>query len=214
MTGLLGRLRAWLLGESDDSEDTDEATDESSRVVHRDDRPLETPGTMERPNPPTPGDESTDTVDIPDAESGGDSAVSTSEGGAVDADVSIPDAESAVADGTDATGTVETVADADGDAASADAESVAQEADETDGAADSMTTGGAGEDAEFACSVCGTAVDDPSVSCPLCRSTDVVPVDDAPTDEDAPSRGGRTAVSTDDGEAADRLNDVRSADER
>jgi hypothetical protein len=57
--------------------------------------------------------------------------------------------------------------------------------------------------------VCGTAVDDPSEPCPLCRSTDVVPVSEEANDAAAPSRGGRTTVSAaDDDEAVDRLRDV------
>ena len=202
MTGLFARLRAWLGGGSEtDDEDESAPLSESpdSRVAHRDDRPLETPGTVERPEPSaapsgsgapdaTPGATATDepTVSIPDAEA---------TAGASETDDAVPTTGGTAAD--------------DGgrerDAATAEARTDAGPAD-------------APADGTFACSVCGTTVDDPSEPCPLCRSTDVAPVADVDgadatdADGEAFTRGGRTAVSTADDEAVDRLRDVRDGE--
>ncbi|MFC7173717.1 hypothetical protein ACFQL0_10880 [Haloplanus litoreus] len=112
MTGLLDGLRSWLgsfFGTGDASDDASEdRTSERTAaapstvegtvptVVHRDDRPLETPADLE-PSPPAdadrshPGDgterDERGRVEIPDAEDGADA------GSAPDG-VSIPDAES------------------------------------------------------------------------------------------------------------------------
>lgn len=209
MTGLLDRLRAWLGsvfgGGSSDQDGTGDDPDPDSRdrrVVHRDDRPLETPSTLERGRADREASRTTgtgDQVEIPDAEGDGPETVS------------IPDAEA--------------VGEGEGDAPSPAAEpeestptptdrSAAAELDDPEARDASGETGVAdsGADADFACSVCGTTVDEPSDPCPLCRSTDVVPVADAADveAEEPLTRGGRTAVSTaDDDEAVDRLHDVR-----
>ncbi|MEF8857030.1 MAG: hypothetical protein V5A16_06365 [Haloplanus sp.] len=185
MTGPFDRLRAWVGSFfGDDTTEMDDGDDPASeapseRVVHRDDRPLETPSTMDRPDPPTPGAED-ERVDSPDAERGAADDAS-------EAPVSIPDAESA--------GDVTAAADSAASTSPGDASgtSVAPDAE---------------ADAAFTCSVCGTAVDDPSEPCPLCRSTDVVPVSDG-SDPETPTRDGRTSVSAADDEAVDRLRDVR-----
>ncbi|MFB6257029.1 MAG: hypothetical protein ABEH58_09960 [Haloplanus sp.] len=175
MTGVLDRLRAWfgtaVGGETTETDDNAPATAESDapdrRVVHRDDRPLETPSTMGRAAPPSVSTPQPAQVGMPDTE-----GETEADDGPAPADVSIPDAEA------------ETAVDG----------------PETDGA--------------VACSVCGTTVDDPSAPCPLCRSTDVVPVADAPgeTADDTPERGDHTAVSTADDEAVERLRDVREGE--
>ena len=194
MTGLFARLRAWLGGGSKtDSENESVTAAESAdpRVVHRDDRSLETPSTMEQTDPPSAGSES------PDPKTGTPAADEPA--------VSIPDAE-ATAEASEP-GSVVTPADEEsverGDAAT---ETGARpDADPVD----------TPDDGAVACSVCGTTVDDPSEPCPLCRSTDVVPVADADADaEDAEpfTRGGRTAVSAADDEAVDRLRDVRKGE--
>jgi hypothetical protein len=198
MTGLFARFRAWLGGLFDGgttADDGTEATDGASpRVVHRDDRPLETPSTMERPDPPSAGGESHDepSAPVPD-----------------EPRVSIPDAEATAGAGASAPDGVAPVVD-----------------DEGVERGDAATEAGAHSDADpvdtpdegsVACSVCGTTVEDPSEPCPLCRSTDVVPVADADEDaEDAErtafTRGGRTAASAADDEAVDRLRDLRDGE--
>jgi hypothetical protein len=192
MTGPFDRLRAWVGsffgagttevedGDGDGDGPASEASTE--RIVHRDDRPLETPSTMERPDPPTPGAED-ERVDIPDAE--GEASDDTP--------VSIPDAES----GADVTPTAPTDESAD--------EQVGSTATAPDATGGDRDESG---DAAFTCSVCGTTVDDPSEPCPLCRSTDVVPTSERDDDSEAPTRGGRTSASTGDDEAVDRLRDV------
>lgn len=201
MTGLFARFRAWLGGgsETDDEDDSAPSTGSpDSRVAHRDDRPLETPGEMERPEPSASGG------GVPDATP---SAAATDE-----PTVSIPDAEAtarASETGDAAPPTDGTAADdGDGERDAVDAEA-RTDADSTD----------ARDDGAVACSVCGTTVDDPSEPCPLCRSTDVVPVVDAAdgdanadADAEPSTRGGRTAVSTADDEAVDRLRDVREGE--
>lgn len=199
MTGPFDRLRAWLGslfgGGTTDADDVTGAESASTpasesersapQVVHRDDRPLETPSTMDRTDPPAPASNST-------ARAGGKPAVD------------IPDAEAT--DGASAD-----------DATPAADTSARPVADAADSAGDEQggptgTPAADDADAAFACSVCGTAVDDPTEPCPLCRSTDVVPVSDGDADAETPARGGRTAVSTaddDDDEAVDRLRDVR-----
>ncbi|GAB6859958.1 hypothetical protein ACFR97_03095 [Haloplanus litoreus] len=229
MTGLLDGLRSWLgsfFGTGDASDDASEdRTSERTAaapstvegtvptVVHRDDRPLETPADLE-PSPPAdadrshPGDgterDERGRVEIPDAEDGADA------GSAPDG-VSIPDAESgaetspesvagdarpdradrvAVADAEPPTGTE--AAEGGGDAAGVED-------------ADDARTGG------VACSVCGTTVDDPDEGCPLCGSTDVrptsAPADDGPVG--SPPRRTVVPVADEDDEAVDRLRDVR-----
>lgn len=196
MTGFLDRLRAWLGSffgntavDDDPSDDADPQFEGSApTVAHRDDRPLETPDTLsldaERQ---AMGSDTGDSggsdeggpnrVDIPDAEDGTASTVDP------ETEVSIPDAElgehvdSAVSGG-------------------------ARPAAETPDAEDGTET----HDAEFVCSVCGTGVDDPNESCPLCQSTDVVP---AGGSESGPSRRGRTDTAEADGEAVDRLRDMQ-----
>ncbi|SDZ82434.1 hypothetical protein SAMN04488065_0590 [Haloplanus vescus] len=211
MTGLLDRLRAWLGGGSnDEADDAEAATDESnSRVVHRDDRPLETPQQIESPDPPVPSAEETTPANRPDTET---------EAPPTSGSVSIPDAESMARDepaagagASDDSGEDESTAD-DAEPAAETAEATPSES--TDSAPSDDTGDNAGdEDAAFACSVCGTAVDDPESPCPLCRSTDVVPRGDAPTGDGGASQEGRTAVSAADDEAVDRLRDVQPGDE-
>jgi hypothetical protein len=189
MTGLFARVRAWLGGlfdggTADDATGTTSADESSSRVVHRDDRPLETPNTMAHPDPPSTASREGES---PDAGTGAPNAA--------EATVSIPDAEA-----TDG------------------AERAAGEADPEAGAHTDSEPAAARDDGTVACSVCGTTVDDPSEPCPLCRSTDVEPVADAAdagaedADAKAFTRGGRTAVSTADDEAVDRLRDVRDGE--
>ncbi|WP_049936301.1 hypothetical protein [Haloplanus natans] len=174
MTGVFDRLRAWLGtvlgGETTDTDgDTAESDAPDRRVVHRDDRPLETPSTMDRPA----------RVEVPDAEAESEAHV---DGRPAPADASIPGAE------------------APGTAGHDDAEAPPADGPETDAA--------------VACSVCGTTVEDPSAACPLCRSTDVVPVADAPSEaeEGTPAHARRTAASTADDDAVERLRDVREGE--
>ncbi|AZH25443.1 hypothetical protein [Haloplanus aerogenes] len=231
MTGLFGRLRAWLgsvfgsgTDEADGTADTDtvsasESEQSPPRVVHRDDRPLETPSTMDRTDPPAPGSQSAATpqVDIPDAESTDAETPHSGDDSATEP-VSIPDAEATTGASTDETTPTasereraEPTADQSASTTTDAADSTANEQEELaptpDTTADDHEESG---DAAFACSVCGTAVDDPSEPCPLCRSTDVVPTG-GNGDAEASTRGGRTAVSAadDDDEAVDRLRDVR-----
>jgi hypothetical protein len=206
MTGLFARLRAWLGGGSgsDDEDDSVQSTGRpDSRVAHRDDRPLETPESVERPEPSQSGDGEPDATP---------SAAATDE-----PTVSIPDAE-ATAGASEADGAVATT---DWNTAnggrSERTEAAAEDEPRTD-----ADPADAPADGTVACSVCGTTVDDPSEPCPLCRSTDVGPVADADgadaadADADAEAeaftRGGRTAVSTADDEAVDRLRDVRKGE--
>jgi hypothetical protein len=182
MTGVLDRLRAWFgtvfgRGTTETDGDTAESDAPDRRVVHRDDRPLETPSTMDRSAPPSASTPARPAqVEVPDAEGEADA-----DDRPAPADVSIPDAE--------AMGT-------------------AAHDDATEAPDDPET------DASVACSVCGTTVDDPSAPCPLCRSTDVVPVADAPaeTEEETPAHGRRTAASTADDDAVERLRDVRDGE--
>lgn len=175
MTGLLDRLRSWVGAvfgrgtaetDDDDAPTVPESNAPDRRVVHRDDRPLETPSTMDRPTPPSASTPAR--VEVPDAEA--DVADRPAP-----ADVSIPDAEAPT---------------------------------------DPEAPDGPEPDAAVACSVCGTTVDDPSAPCPLCRSTDVVSVADAPDEVagETPADGRRTAVSTTDDDAVERLRDVRGGE--
>jgi hypothetical protein len=219
MTGFLDRLRSWLRslggGESADESDTPEpdagrspdVEGDTPSVVHRDDRPLETPTNLD-PSPPSDAASSTDAVErdhrqgveIPDVE--GDANPPS--------DVSIPDAETESGSSTDVPGDEVAVADAesstgsetgetgDGSGGRADGTPVADATDHDDAASDG-----------FVCSVCGTAVDDPEAGCPLCGSRDVRP-ESTPDDGNGSPRG-RTAVAAadDDDAAVDRLRDVR-----
>jgi len=227
MTGAFDRLRAWLGGvfgggaaDGDDADtDAGDPTPESEgRVVHRDDRPLETPGTMDRTTPPTASGTDSDDgrdVDVPDAADGAPSGAAT----ATPDTVAIPDAEADASTGDDPS-----AVDGRAGPAGVDSEersSSGNRAEPGDSVEHGSTSGrpqaddrsrtvadAGDEDAAFACSVCGTAVDDPSEPCPLCGSTDVVPTDGA-SDAGTPARGGRTTVSTEgDDEAVDRLRDV------
>lgn len=230
MTGLFDRLRAWLgsfFGDGtldDDSDATESSEFEGSgpTVAHRDDRPLETPDTLS-PSPPgrdadatsDAGDATSARVEIPDAEGGTDDGdTSTPDPDAV----SIPDAE-AVATGADETpvdASIESPSDAGPDAA-ADADAGVghdTRSDATSSGTDverDADSSDADVDAAFACSVCGTPVDDPEDACPLCHSTDVVPVD-GQSGDDSPSRRGRTDVTEADEAAVDRLRDVQGED--
>ncbi|AXG10333.1 hypothetical protein [Haloplanus rubicundus] len=202
MTGLFARFRAWLGGlfdggtTADDETEAAASADEASpRVVHRDDRPLETPSTMERPDPP--------------------SAESESPGSAASAPapdeptVSIPDAEATA--GASEPGSV--APPTDGTTAGDEGVERAEAATEAGAHPDAESVDARDADGAVACSVCGTTVEDPSEPCPLCRSTDVVPVADADAEDAEPfTRGGRTAVSTADDEAVDRLRDVRKGE--
>ncbi|WP_248896990.1 hypothetical protein [Haloplanus halobius] len=101
------------------------------------------------------------------------------------------------------------VPDAEGDSASADDVEISIPDAEPTAVGEARANDGAetASDAAFVCSVCGTAVDDPDATCPLCHSSDVVPAGER--DDDAPSVRGRTAVSNADDDAVDRLRDVR-----
>jgi len=231
MTGLLDRLRAWLgspfgggTADADDAAESASASTTASdqpapQVVHRDDRPLETPSTMDRTDPPTPGSQSgrETRVDIPDAEADVDGPGEETGSPEDLGRVSIPDAEATADESTgDVTPTPAERSDAAASTADEGAESTADEgaASTADEGAESTTTSEIAADQDdstdtaFACSVCGTAVDDPSEPCPLCRSTDVVPAG-GDGDGGTPMQSGRTAVSTtNDDEAVDRLHDV------
>jgi len=223
MTGVLGRLRAWLgtaFGGDGAGEDDGEGGDGSGavtsgpersdtdhdggdrRVVYRDDRPLETPNTLDGT------DDAADTlrpgrVAVPDAEDG--SATTPTEGSTTDhPPVSIPDAEGG--------SPPETTSPAGTEAAADDPESRS-----VDGMGDSGQPPDAdreGGNDGFACSVCGTAIDDPNEPCPLCRSTDVVSLADGAAAEAAQDRRSRpsTSTSTGDDDAVDRLRDLRDGE--
>jgi hypothetical protein len=202
MTGVFDRLRAWLgsvfgggAADGDDGPDApDPGPEADGRVVHRDDRPLETPSTMERMDPPAP------TRERPDAE--GETAGDTEAPTTTPETVSIPDAEAEARGDDDATTTGEPPIDDSGRPPTA-----TEAADDRTGGSQTAEATHDSADSAFACSVCGTTIDDPSEPCPLCRSTDVVPTDGT-SDAGTPTRGGRTTVSTGDDEAVDRLRDV------
>lgn len=65
-------------------------------------------------------------------------------------------------------------------------------------------------DAAHVCAVCGTPVSDPDGTCSLCRSTDVVPADEAGEGGSPAPAERREAGDAD--EAAARLRDVRNDD--
>jgi hypothetical protein len=186
---LLDRLRAWLGFDADGTTEADDdgagstaADRPAPQVVHRDDRPLETPSAMDRTEPPAPGSGS-GTRGSTDGDDAGTDAGTDARSGRTDP---APEAEA------------ESIPDAE---ATADDE---QPGSTAVGPPDS---GGESGDTAFVCSVCGTTVDDPSEPCPLCRSTDVGAVGGG---TEPSAHGGRTAVSTaDDDEAVDRLRDVR-----
>lgn len=175
MTGVLGRLRAWLgsvFGGAGDADERDaEAGNEAPTagggpVVHRDSRPLETPSGMSK------DDLAPETVS-PQSEGAGDATRG-------------------------------------GERADAPTDSTAGTPDLTE--EPPGATGDDGDDAgdapAFKCSVCGTGVADEDGECPLCHSTQVVPVD---AEGDAPTTvHGRTetAAGVDD-DAVDRLGDLR-----
>ncbi|MFB6154541.1 MAG: hypothetical protein ABEJ22_01515 [Haloferacaceae archaeon] len=92
-------------------------------------------------------------------------------------------------------------------------ESAGEEAgDAAAGAGGGATTAEA--EAAYRCSICGTPVDDPEGSCPLCRSTDVVPAGEIDAGE-RPDEGGPTLAGTavsrpdTDEEAVNRLREIR-----
>lgn len=207
MTGPLERLRSWLGARVSGADDAPTGTDAGDgtdaaaggrdrTVVHRDDRPLETPTatspaadrTVERRRERSPP--------IPDAE-----AVA----GGSTAEASVP-AESERGGAGAAGGAAASTPTTDG---RDDAEPGRSGGTETD------HEGGGDPAASFACSVCGTVVDDPTAACPLCRSTDVGPAPEATTGDDGSTRAGRTTVtSTGDEEAAvARLRDVAADDD-
>jgi hypothetical protein len=234
MTSLFDRLRTWFgswfdsdgsvgqapgdrSADDDGGEDGDGASsqfDSAGRaptVAHRDDRPLETPTGLDQSLPasaaaPSDGPDDDDTgsapVEIPDAETVA-AAATGSHAAPDDPDVGADGvvseggspSSSSPGDGGDTTGSDEPRPD---DRSAGDGEAI-------DSATPETTEG------PFACSVCGTAVEEPTAPCPLCRSTDVVAVADVAGTEDGATRRGRTAVSTDD-EAVDRLRDVRKRD--
>jgi hypothetical protein len=180
MTGLLARLRGWLGslvgGDGDDGDDADADAEprmegNAPTVSHRDDRPLETPDVS--PAAAATAGESGRGGDDGDRPPSRDRDAATepdrdTEAAVDSGPVSIPDAEataggeaggragSPTGEGDAATGGTATSDAAGGDAT--------PEADTDDASAEG-----------FECAVCGTAVDDPAHSCPLCRSTEVVP---------------------------------------
>jgi hypothetical protein len=180
MTGLLSRFRNWLgslFGGDDGAGDAD-GTDEPSieggapTVTHRDDRPLETPdvppSTAESVPPSTTDDPSGEPTDLGDARDADPDAVATPEADSTPGPgpVTIPDAEAtADADGEATTGPEATDT-------GTDAADPASGRPDGKGSDTAVTTDDA---SAFECAVCGTAVDDPAHSCPLCRSTEVVP---------------------------------------
>lgn len=178
MTGLLDRLRGWfgsLGGSADDTGEEDEADADEPRiegsaptVTHRDDRPLETPDpSLTAAAESVVADESGDA----DAET---DAGATADDGATDGEpgpVSIPDAEGGTTPGPKPTAERATRSASptdDGGTADASAGVETEDAPET-------TVPDEGDADGFECAVCGTAVEEPSHSCPLCRSTEVVP---------------------------------------
>ncbi|QGX96405.1 hypothetical protein EI982_17280 [Haloplanus rallus] len=197
MTGLLDGLRAWLgsfFGDGTDGDDAppddeDRFAGESPTVVHRDDRPLETPSDLD-PSPPSEGETSSGTV--PNAATTEDGDDTSGDGEDVERPdrVSIPDAES-VAGGTDAPTAGERAVDVDDPTGDREM-------------ADDDPTG------DVVCAVCGTAVEDPTGACPLCGSTDVRSAEAGDGPPGSPR--GRTTVSAADDEAVDRLGDVRSGE--
>ncbi|MFD1633738.1 hypothetical protein ACOZ4L_12965 [Haloplanus ruber] len=200
MTGLLDRLRSWLGSvfgaETTDGDDVSADVDgqdarDSPTVVHRDDRPLETPSDLDHSSP-------TESAPVRGASTSGAEHEApsdpTDDEEAERGRVSIPDAESV------AGGAADTPAEGDrANSSGADPEMADDRGDADDDAADG-----------FACAVCGTAVDDPTEACPLCGATDVRP-DGERGDGHHESPGGRTAVSAADDEAVERLGDVRDA---
>jgi hypothetical protein len=192
MTGLLDGLRAWLgsfVGDGTDDDETDDGNGESSTVVRRDDRPLETPSDLD-PAPPSEADAlSTRSGPSPPTDVVGDA----SGVGGDDGDdgrperVSIPDAESAVDGPTPGRPVTD------------------------DSPPTTPDEGSDPDDDGLVCSVCGTAVDDPTEACPLCGSTDVQSTEAG--DDSLGSSPGRTTTSTADDEAVDRLGDVRGDDD-
>lgn len=69
---------------------------------------------------------------------------------------------------------------------------------------------------DYECAVCGTGVDGPEESCPLCQSTDVVRVGDESADSadsTEPSFGREQHVSPGDDESVERLRELRKQDE-
>jgi len=206
---LFERLRAWL-GSIFGAESSDAGSEEDGeapssgpdpRVVHRDDRPLETPSTLESTAPPSPSSER-GRVDVPDADTEAEAV--TGESPTPPDTVSIPDAEARGSPAADETAETEQRPEADVETPPAAERGTAPETGSDSHAPDA--------NGAFACSVCGTTVDDPSAPCPLCRSTDVVPVADAAEADEPLTRGGRTTVSTADDEAVDRLRDVKDGE--
>lgn len=194
MTGLLSRFRDWLgslFGGDDEGDDGDDAADEpriegsGPAVTHRDDRPLETPDV----SPPGTESATLETDDSADGQTGPEGsheagqipdagARSESDAGSHTAPdpspgpgpgpVSIPDAEDGVEGGAPSEpGTSVEGGSADATAAD-DAASGSRDRDDPDATAADDASG-------FECAVCGTAVDEPVHSCPLCRSTEIVP---------------------------------------
>jgi len=252
MTGLFDGLRAWIGSFFGDGTDGDDASPEdeerfageSPTVVHRDDRPLETPPDLD-PSPPSEGGASPGTA--PNAATTEDGGDTSDAGGAVEHPdrVSIPDAES-VAGGTEAPAAGERAADGadadpsgehearddevrddevrndearDGEARNdeaRDGEARNDEARDDEARNDEARDDEAGDDEtadtadDVVCTVCGTAVEDPTGACPLCGSTDVRSAEAGDGPPGSPQ--GRTTVSAADDEAVDRLGDVRSGE--
>jgi hypothetical protein len=221
MTSVLDRFRRWVgsLVGGDGSDDSDvtspsseggdgasgaEPTPTTPGVAHRDARPLATPGDLDRSGPVATG-------------TGTDAGDGAGEGETDDpSPVEIPDAEAVAGEGSPTAGGA-TAEDgprppSSDEPSTADARVPPDDDRGGDGTGDRDSPRDDGTDRAFACTVCGTTVDDPTAPCPLCRSTDVAPVADGAGGDDGPSAAGRTAVSPADDEAVDRLRDVRGRD--
>ncbi|WP_299334862.1 hypothetical protein [Haloplanus sp.] len=181
MSGLVTRIREWVGSLFGGADENDTAADEPRTerggekrgggpdITHRDDRPLETPDvspraanavTASEPEPETAAGAVTSQDDPPklSTDAGSGSVVVTGpEAGTESAGQAGPDDRNVPTDDP-ATGAGNRTNDASGTPAT-----------------DTAST--------FECAVCGTGVDGPAHSCPLCRSDEVVPVTESPRRE-------------------------------
>lgn len=67
--------------------------------------------------------------------------------------------------------------------------------------------------ASYECAICGTAVEGPDESCPVCRSGDIVATDRDTTDGRSAPATARQHVEESDDDPVDRLQQIRSSSE-
>jgi hypothetical protein len=84
---------------------------------------------------------------------------------------------------------------------------------EEDGTEDADAASDSSEASGYECAICGTAVEGPEASCPVCRSGDIVAADRDTTDGRSAPAATRQHVEENDEDPVERLQQVRDSSE-